>query len=86
MTDLVLLDREVALAILGNPAVERLITITGVNVIVAAGLVAVIGDIRRCASPPGGASSRCPALRREVASAQTNYYHAGRKLACPPHP
>jgi transposase len=49
--DLVLLDREVAQAVLGNPAVERLITITGVNVIVAAGLVAAIGDIRRFASP-----------------------------------
>jgi transposase len=44
--DLVLLDREVAQAVLGNPAVERLITITGVNVTVAAGLVAAIGDIR----------------------------------------
>jgi transposase len=49
--DLVLLDRAVAQAILGNPAVERLITITGVNVTVAAGLVAAIGDIRRFASP-----------------------------------
>ena len=49
--DLVLLDREAAQAILGNPAVERLITITGVNVVVAAGLVAAIGDIRRFASP-----------------------------------
>jgi transposase len=49
--DLVLLDREVAQAILGNLAVERLITITGVNVTVAAGLVAAIGDIRRFASP-----------------------------------
>src|SRR5215467_4998064 len=49
--DLVLLDREVAQAILGNPAAERLITITGVNVVVAAGLVAAIGDIRRFASP-----------------------------------
>jgi len=49
--DLVLLDREVAQTDLGNPAVERLITITGVNVIVAAGMVAAIGDIRRFASP-----------------------------------
>jgi transposase len=48
--DLILLDREVAQAILGDPAVERLITITGVNVAVAAGLVAAIGDIRRFAS------------------------------------
>ena len=49
--DLVLLDREVAQTVLGNPAVERLITITGVNIIVAAGLVAAIGDIQRFASP-----------------------------------
>jgi len=45
--DLVLLDREVAQTVLGNPAVERLITITGVNVIVATGQVAAIGDIQR---------------------------------------
>lgn len=49
--DLVVLDREVAQAILGNPTVERMITITGVNVTLAAGLVAAIGDVRRFASP-----------------------------------
>ena len=32
---------------LDRPAVERLITITGVNVIVATGQVAAIGDIQR---------------------------------------
>jgi hypothetical protein len=45
--DLVLLDRELTQAILCNPAVERLITITGINVTVAAGVVAAIDDIRR---------------------------------------
>jgi hypothetical protein len=49
--DLVLLDREVAQAIITDPAVARLITITGINVVVAAGLVAAIGDIRRFTSP-----------------------------------
>lgn len=49
--DLDVLDREVAKDALGNPAIKRLITITGVNVIVAAGLVAAIGDVRRFASP-----------------------------------
>lgn len=49
--DLVLLDREVAQAVIMDPAVARLITITGINVVVAAGLVAAIGDIRRFASP-----------------------------------
>jgi hypothetical protein len=34
-----------------NPTVRRLLTITGVNLIVAAGLVAAIGDIRRFSSP-----------------------------------
>jgi len=49
--DLLLLDREVARDALGHPAIKRLITITGVNVTVAAGLVAAIGDIRRFAAP-----------------------------------
>jgi transposase len=38
-------------AALTDPAIKRLITITGVNVTVAAGLVAAIGDIRRFVSP-----------------------------------
>ena len=46
-----MLDREVAQGAIGNPSIERLITITGVNVTVAAGLVAAIGDIRRFTSP-----------------------------------
>lgn len=49
--DLELLDREVAKNALDNPAVKRLLTITGVNVTVAAGLLAAIGDIRRFPSP-----------------------------------
>jgi hypothetical protein len=64
--DLVLLDREAAQAVLGNPAVERLITITGVNVTLAARLVAAIGDIR--ASPPRRSSSVILASIREFAS------------------
>ena len=37
--------------VIEDPSVKRLLTITGVNVIVAAGLVAAIGDIRRFSSP-----------------------------------
>lgn len=49
--DLELLDREVAKNALDDPAVKRLLTITGVNITVAAGLLAAIGDIRRFPSP-----------------------------------
>jgi transposase len=49
--DLSVLDREIAQAAVGNPAVKRLLTITGVNLIVAAGLVAAIGDVRRFSDP-----------------------------------
>jgi transposase len=38
--DLELLDREIAEQMIEDPAVKRLLTITGVNVNVAAGLVA----------------------------------------------
>jgi transposase len=48
--DLSALDRDVAQAVMDDPAVKRLLTITGVNLIVAAGLVAAIGDVRRFAS------------------------------------
>src|SRR5215204_1540065 len=41
--DLDVLDREVAQGAIGNPSIERLITITGVNLTVAAGLVAASG-------------------------------------------
>jgi transposase len=49
--DLDVLDRDVAQAVMHDPAVERLLTITGVNLIVAAGVVAAIGDVHRFASP-----------------------------------
>jgi len=49
--DLEVLDREIAQDALGDPAVKRLMTITGVNLTVAVGLIAAIGDIRRFSSP-----------------------------------
>jgi transposase len=49
--DLGVLNREIAQAAIDNPAVKRLLTITGVNLIVAAGLVAAIGDVRRFPDP-----------------------------------
>jgi transposase len=45
------LDRAIAEATVDDPAVRRLLTIAGVNLTVAAGLVAAIGDIRRFPSP-----------------------------------
>jgi transposase len=49
--DLALLDRDIGTAVVDHPAIRRLLTIAGVNITVAAGLVAAIGDIRRFASP-----------------------------------
>ena len=49
--DLRILDREIAQTVINDPAVKRLLTITGVNLIVAAGLVAAIGDVRRFSEP-----------------------------------
>jgi len=49
--DLGVLDTDVAQAAIDDPAVKRLLTITGVNLVVAAGLVAAIGDVRRFADP-----------------------------------
>jgi transposase len=49
--DLGVLDTQIAQAGSDDPAVKRLLTITGVNLIVAAGLVAAIGDVRRFTSP-----------------------------------
>ena len=49
--DLAILDREIAQSTLDDPAIKRLITITGVNLTVAAGLMAAIGDIGRFKSP-----------------------------------
>jgi hypothetical protein len=49
--DLAALDRDIGVAVVDDPAVRRLLTIAGVNITVAAGLVAAIGDIRRFSSP-----------------------------------
>ena len=49
--DLAVLDTAIAESALADSSIKRLITITGVNLTVAAGLVAAIGDIRRFASP-----------------------------------
>ena len=49
--DLAVLDREIAESALDDAAIKRLMTITGVNLTVAAGLMAAIGDIGRFASP-----------------------------------
>jgi len=49
--DLGILDRDIAQTAVDDPAVKRLLTITGVNLIVAAGLVAAIGDVRRFPEP-----------------------------------
>jgi transposase len=49
--DLAVLDHATAEATVDDPAVRRLLTVAGVNLTVAAGLVAAIGDIRRFSSP-----------------------------------
>jgi transposase len=49
--DLAVLDRDIGEAVVENPGVKRLLTIAGVNVTVAAGLVAAIGDVHRFSSP-----------------------------------
>jgi hypothetical protein len=49
--ELAVLDRDIAEATVDDPAVRRLLTIAGVNLTVAAGLVAAIGDIRRFPRP-----------------------------------
>jgi transposase len=49
--DLAAIDREIASDALDDDAIARLLTITGVNLTVAAGLVAAIGDINRFLSP-----------------------------------
>jgi transposase len=49
--DLATLDKEIAGEALDDASVARLITITGVNLTVATGLVAAIGDVRRFSSP-----------------------------------
>jgi transposase len=49
--DLNALDRDIGVAVVDDPAVRRLLTIAGMNVTVAAGLVAAIGEIGRFSSP-----------------------------------
>jgi transposase len=49
--DLALLDCQIAQDAIDDPAVNRLMTITGVNLTVAAGIVAAIGNIDRFNSP-----------------------------------
>jgi hypothetical protein len=49
--DLAFLDREIAESALGDASIERLLTITGVNLTVAAGLMAAVGDIARFENP-----------------------------------
>ena len=49
--DLTILDREIAESTLDDGAIRRLLTITGVNLTVAVGLMAAIGDIARFKSP-----------------------------------
>src|SRR5512132_1890621 len=45
------LDREIARSAIDDPAIRRLMTITGINLTVAAGLMAAIGEIGRFRSP-----------------------------------
>jgi transposase len=49
--DLAILDREIAEAALEDLDIKRLMTITGVNLTVAAGILAAIGDIKRFDRP-----------------------------------
>lgn len=49
--DLAALDRDIGMAVVDDASVKRLLTITGINVTVAAGLVAAIGDIHRFPNP-----------------------------------
>ena len=42
-----MLDKDIAQVAIDDPAVKRLLTITGANLIIAAGLVAAIGDVQR---------------------------------------
>lgn len=49
--DLAVLDRAIGETTVDSPVVRRLLTVTGINVTVAAGLAAAIGDVRRFSSP-----------------------------------
>jgi transposase len=45
------LDRDIALGVMDDASVRRLMTITGVNLTVAGGIMAAIGDVSRFESP-----------------------------------
>lgn len=45
------LDREIALSVMGDSPVRRLMTITSVNLTVAVGIIAAVGDVTRVKSP-----------------------------------
>jgi transposase len=84
--DLAVLDREIAEATVGDPAVRRLLTIAGVYVRVAAGLVAAIGDIRLFSSPQKLVSyfGLNPRVRQSgLGVAQHGRIRQGRPLARP---
>ena len=49
--DLAVLDREIAQGAVDDPAVKRLLTVSGINLTAAVGLVAAIGEVSRFASP-----------------------------------
>ena len=49
--DLAVLDRAIGEATVVSPSVRRLLTVTGIAVTVAPGLVAAIGDVRRFSNP-----------------------------------
>ncbi|WP_429614900.1 IS110 family transposase [Sphingobium olei] len=49
--DLAVIDKEIASDALDDDAIARLLTITGINLTVAAGIMAAIGDINRFSSP-----------------------------------
>jgi transposase len=49
--DLGVLDTDIARAAINDPAIKQLLSITGVNLTIAAGLVAAIGDVRRFDEP-----------------------------------
>lgn len=49
--DLNALDKEIAASALDDASIARLMTITGVNLAVAAGILAAVGDINRFSSP-----------------------------------
>ena len=74
--DLVLLDREIARDAIEDSAVNRLMTITGVNLAVAASIVAATGDISRFNSPQKLVS--CFGLNPRVRQSGLGAAHHGR--------